>query len=47
MKQEDDIDSMMSERMWHLNKILRIMEMEVEDLKVAKKNAIQKKDVNA
>jgi hypothetical protein len=38
MKQEDDIDSMMSER---------IMEMEVEDLKVAKKNAIQKKDVNA
>jgi hypothetical protein len=45
MKQEEDIDSPLSERMPHLNKMLWIMVMEVEDLKMAARNAI-KKDVN-
>jgi D-ribose pyranose/furanose isomerase RbsD len=47
VKQEEDIDSAMSNKIPHLNKILRIMVMEVEDLKVVERNAIQKKNVSA
>jgi hypothetical protein len=47
VKQEDDIDSTMPEKMPHLNEMLRIMVMEVEDLKVAERNAVQKRDVSA